>query len=79
MIDLCAGLPVANCAGWLFAKYDPPVFCVFVVVVAGHAHALALLGCASARCRACSQFVNAGHVVNFMFVVCFVYVNLFAV
>ena len=53
VIDLCAGLPVANCAGRLLAKYDPSVFCVLVVVVAGHAHALALLACASARCRAC--------------------------
>jgi hypothetical protein len=53
VIDLCAGLPVANRAGGLFAKYDPTVFGVLVVVVAGHAHALALLGCASARCRAC--------------------------
>ena len=36
MIDLCAGLPVANGAGRLLAKYDPPVFGVLVVVVAGH-------------------------------------------
>ena len=43
MIDLCAGLPVANCAGGLLAKYDPTVFGVLVVVVAGHARTRPML------------------------------------
>ena len=37
MVNLCAGLPVADGAGGLLSKYHPPVSLVFVVV-AGSAH-----------------------------------------
>jgi len=37
VVDLCAGLAVADCADWLFSKYHPPVFEVLRVFV-GLAH-----------------------------------------
>ena len=41
VIGLCAGLLVADCADWLFSKYDPPVFLVLGVVVVSAHNALA--------------------------------------
>jgi len=77
VVCLCGWLGAAPMACWVACQYDLPVFEVLPVFVClPHFCSRASL-VLTRRLRALSMFVLVGHVVYFMFVVCFWYVNLF--